>query len=142
LGVGAIVVREGKMLLVRRGRPPHRGTWAPPGGHVEHGETIAAAIERELLEETGLVGRCGVLVGWVERFGADHHVVVLDFLVEIVGGELRAGDDAAEAAWVLLTELDDRDDLVPGLLAFLREHEIVPAVSDPATPAGASPRTL
>lgn len=135
------MVRDGEMLLVRRGRPPHVGTWAPPGGHVEHGETIANAVERELLEETGLVGRCGPLVGWVERIGGDHHLVVLDFAVEIVAGELRAGDDAAEVAWAPVAELDQRHDLVPGLLAFLREHGIVSVVSDPATPAGASRRT-
>ena len=126
VGVGAIVRRDEALLLVRRGHAPYAGSWSLPGGHVEHGETMTSAIERELLEETGLVGRCGRFVGWAERFSGDYHVVLLDFEVEIIGGELQAGDDASEAAWLPLATLVELDDLVPGLLAFLREHAIVP----------------
>lgn len=136
------MVHDGSLLVVRRGRPPHQGSWAPPGGHVEPGETLAHAIERELLEETGLVGRCGRFVGWAERIGPDHHIVLLDFAVEVISGQMAAGDDAAEVAWLDLETLDRRDDLVPGLLDFLVEHEVVVArVSDPSTPQDASRRT-
>ncbi len=84
--VGAIVRRDDALLLVLRGREPGRGRWSVPGGRVEAGETLARAVVRELKEETGLDGVCGPFVGWVERIGADHHFVILDFEVTDVGG--------------------------------------------------------
>ena len=126
--VGAIVVDDGRLLLVRRGRGAAVGAWSIPGGRVEPGETLAAAVERELAEETGLAGRCTRFVGWVERISDAYHFVILDFLVELVGPSSAAvaGDDASEVAWVALDELDAVDPLVPGLLEFLREHAVVP----------------
>jgi 8-oxo-dGTP diphosphatase len=124
--VGAIVVRDGDLLLVRRGRGAAVGAWSIPGGRVEAGETLATAVERELVEETGLEGRCGAFVGWVERISSDHHFVILDFLVEVSGGgAATAGDDAAEVRWVPLREVVELDDLVPGLVEFLREHGLL-----------------
>ena len=93
-------VDEEQILLIRRGRSPARGRWSVPGGRVEHDETLAEAVVRELYEETGLVGICEGLVGWVERIGEGHHYVILDFRTTILGDiEPVAGDDAAEAAW-------------------------------------------
>ena len=125
LCVGAVVVEDGRLLLVRRGREPGRGAWSIPGGRVDRGETLGRAVERELAEETGLRGRCLTLLGWAERLSPDHHFVILDFLVE-VGAAVPpvAGDDADEVAWVPLAEVERRP-LVEGLGAFLRAHGVL-----------------
>jgi 8-oxo-dGTP diphosphatase len=123
--VGAVALDRGCLLLVRRGRGPGEGRWSVPGGRVEAGERLGAAVRRELREETGLDGRCRRLLGWAERIGPDHHFVILDFLVDVVGtGPPVAGDDAEAAEWVPLDELEQRP-LVEGLAAFLRDHGVV-----------------
>ena len=124
--VGAVVIDQGRLLLIRRGRGPARGLWSVPGGRVEWGESLAAAVEREVAEETGLTVSCGDLVGWVELIGDDHHYVVVDFRARLVGepGPLRAGDDADDAAWVPLDDLASVP-LVDGLLGFLSDHGVV-----------------
>lgn len=127
--VGAVVVLDDHLLLVRRGHGPAAGDWSVPGGRVEPGETLAEAVVRELAEETGLEGVCGELVGWVERIDADHHYVILDFRVTVLDGrEPVAGDDAAEAAWVPLGEVAQQR-LVPGLAEFLYEHGVIDTVA-------------
>lgn len=92
---------------------------------MEPGEPMAAAVEREVMEETGLKVECGQFIGWVERISNDHHFVIMDFYAELVGSDAPiAGDDAASVDWVPLDRLKDYD-LVSGLWAFLAEHEIV-----------------
>ncbi len=120
------MVEDDRLLLVRRGRSPALGQWSVPGGRVEPGETLAAAVEREVAEETGLVVRCGPFIGWVERIGAGHHFVILDFWARPTdpSAEPIAGDDAAEVAWIRLADLGSVD-LVDGLLAFLTENGVV-----------------
>ena len=87
---------------------------------------MAAAVERELAEETGLTGRCGALVGWVERIGPKHHFVIADFVVTVDRSSAAvAASDASAVAWVTIDELPAVD-LVEGLLDFLREHRVVP----------------
>jgi 8-oxo-dGTP diphosphatase len=125
VSVGAIVVEDGRLLLVRRGRGAAVGRWSVPGGRVEWGETLAQAVVRELREETGLDGRCEHFVGWVERRGADHHYVILDFAVTVVGGELRVGDDADAVQWVAVDDVASWPEVVEGLVEFLAEHQIV-----------------
>jgi mutator protein MutT len=123
--VGAIAVDADQILLIRRGQQPSRGYWSLPGGRVEAGETLAEAVVRELLEETGLEGVCGSLIGWTERIGADFHFVILDFWVTIISSsEPTAGSDAAAAAWVPLEEVADLA-LAEGLAEFLHDHGVL-----------------
>jgi 8-oxo-dGTP diphosphatase len=122
LCVGAVVVADGRLLLVRRGRPPGLGQWSVPGGRVEAGERLTDAVVRETVEETGIEVACGALLGWVERIDEQHHFVILDFACEVAGGsDPVAGDDASEARWVPLGEVPGLP-LVAGLLAFLEPH--------------------
>lgn len=128
LCVGAVVVDQGRLLMIRRGHGPAAGEWAIPGGRVDPGETVAEAVLRELAEETAIEGFCGDLIGWVERIDDDHHFVILDFAVTCLDpGEPAAGDDAAEAAWVPLDEVVERR-LAEGLEQFLYEHQIIDRV--------------
>jgi 8-oxo-dGTP diphosphatase len=124
VAVGAVVVDDGALLLVRRGRGPAAGEWSVPGGRVERGETLAEAVVREVAEETGLEVVCGPLLGWVERISDDHHHVILDFEATLLGGTLVAGDDAAEAAWIPASEVTELR-LVDGLAEFLADHGII-----------------
>lgn len=123
--VGAVVVDDDHLLLVRRGRGPAAGTWSVPGGHIEAGETVPEAVLRELREETGLEGVCGALIGWAERIDEGHHAVILDFAVTVLeAAEPVAGDDAAEARWVPLWDVAEMN-LAPGLAEFLHDHDIL-----------------
>jgi mutator protein MutT len=127
--VGAIVVEDDRLLMVRRGQLPAAGEWSVPGGRVELGETLAEAVVREVAEETGLEVVCGELVGWVERMGPGFHFVILDFHATVLDdGQPVAGTDAAEVAWVPLTELAERP-VVAGLIEFLHEHAIIETIA-------------
>ncbi|WP_303901004.1 NUDIX hydrolase [Thiohalomonas denitrificans] len=111
LGVGAVVRRADAVLLVKRGRAPNQGEWAIPGGRVEWGETLVAAAERELMEETGVTIRATDPVYTFEHIEPteggtpDVHYVVIDLYGEYVAGEPCAASDAEDAAWVKLSEL-------------------------------------
>ena len=111
VGVGAVIIEDNRVLLARRAEPPLQGQWSLPGGVVELGETLRAATEREALEETGLVVEAGEVLEVLDRIipGKDgrtqYHYVLIDFLCDRRGGELRVGADAAEVAWATLEEL-------------------------------------
>lgn len=124
VAVGAVIRRGDHLLLVRRARAPQVGRWSVPGGRVEPGEGLHAALGREVLEETGIAVEIGPLVGVVERRGEGFHFVVADFEARChPDAEPIAGDDAAAVAWVAFDDLD-RWDLVDGLRTFLAEHGV------------------
>jgi len=111
VGVGAVIVDQGRVLLVKRGSPPLLGEWSLPGGVVELGETLRGAAEREACEETGLIVKVGEVLEVLDRIVPDkdgapqYHYVLIDFLCTVKGGKLRAGGDAADACWVRENEL-------------------------------------
>lgn len=111
VGVGAVIVDQGRVLLVKRGSPPLLGEWSLPGGVVELGETLRAAAEREAREETGLMVKAGDVLEVLDRIvpGKDgapqYHYVLIDFLCVVHGGKLHAGSDAGDACWAGENEL-------------------------------------
>ncbi|QXJ24565.1 NUDIX domain-containing protein [Actinomadura graeca] len=116
---GIIVDGSGRLLLVRRGRPPGEGLWSIPGGRVEPGEDDAAAVVRELGEETGLDVAVGALVGSVDRPGPGGVTYEIhDYAATVTGGTLRAGDDASDARWTTPAELRALP-VTPGLVEAL-----------------------
>lgn len=127
--VGAVTIVDGSLLLVERGQGPGQGMWSLPGGRVRLGETLAEAVIRELIEETGVEGLCGSLLGWVEWLDDDHHFVILDFIVDVLDpADLVAGDDAVNARWVPLNEVSEWN-LVEGLVEFLHEHGVLDVIA-------------
>jgi 8-oxo-dGTP diphosphatase len=111
VGVGGVVISNGRALLIRRGQAPLAGEWSIPGGMLELGETVFEGVRRELAEETGIEGRVIELIDVFERISLDeadkpkYHFVVLDYLCEQIRGEARAGSDAVEVAWATEAEL-------------------------------------
>ena len=105
IGVGAIIIEAGRVVLVKRAHPPIQGQWSIPGGVLEIGETVRQAALREAREETGLIVEPGELLGVYDRILRDpehrvqYHYVLIDFLCRRVGGELHAASDAAEVGW-------------------------------------------
>jgi ADP-ribose pyrophosphatase YjhB (NUDIX family) len=105
VGVGAIVWRGERVLLIRRGRPPRLGQWSLPGGAQQLGETLEAAIRREVREETGLELASVTFLTTVDLIDRDaeglvrYHYTLLDFTADAAGGDPIAGDDAADVAW-------------------------------------------
>lgn len=111
IGVGAVIVKDDRALLIRRGQPPLLGEWSLPGGVLECGETLSEATKREAREETGLAVEVDEMLGVYERVirsedgRVQYHYVLIDFLCHPVAGKLKAGTDAADAGWFSRNEL-------------------------------------
>jgi ADP-ribose pyrophosphatase YjhB (NUDIX family) len=126
VGVGAIVLHEGRVLLVRRGRAPALGLWSVPGGLVELGVTSVDAARREVEEETGLDVRIAGLVGVLDRVTRDadgrvrYHWVLVDYLAYPQSNDtITAGSDAAEVRWVTIDEVE-RLPITEGLAEMIK----------------------
>lgn len=126
--VGAVIKDSaGRLLLIKRGHEPGAGLWSLPGGRIEPGETHQQALAREVLEETNLRVECRRLLGTAELPGADGTVIdVSDYLAVVTGGELAAGDDAADARWAAAADLE-RLPLTSGLAGYLTAWGVYPA---------------
>jgi 8-oxo-dGTP diphosphatase len=112
VGVGAVVVRDGRALIVRRAHEPRKGEWSLPGGLLDLGESLAEAARREVKEETGLAVRLGPIIETFDRVHRDaagrirYHFVIVDFVCWPDDGEAIAGSDAEAVAWVTAGEID------------------------------------
>jgi mutator protein MutT len=115
VGVGAVVFKGNEVLVVRRGQEPAKDSWSLPGGLVELGETMAAAIQRELAEETGITVRLLGITAVLERIFPDpdgriaYHYVLVDFLCDYLDGELTPNSDIIAARFAPLSALADFD---------------------------------
>ncbi len=110
LCVGAVVILGNSVLLIRRGKPPQKGEWTLPGGMVELGESLRAAVRREVQEETGLRVEPASLAAIFERIirrngRVQYHYFVLDYVCRLKGGKLRPASDVTDARWVSQAEL-------------------------------------
>jgi ADP-ribose pyrophosphatase YjhB (NUDIX family) len=125
--VGLYVVKDGKVLLVRRGNEPGRGKWSLPGGRIRFGERSEEAALREMREETGLEVRLRRVVDVVDVFWRSErgelleHFVIVDFEAEVIGGELRPADDALDARWFSPEELKGLE-MTESTRRFLEKH--------------------
>jgi 8-oxo-dGTP diphosphatase len=111
VGVGAVVVRGNRALIIKRGHEPRKGEWSLPGGIVELGESLVEAVRREVLEETGLEVEAGPIVETFDRVHRDadgrvrYHFVIVDYLCTAPDGDAVAGSDAEAVAWVTADEI-------------------------------------
>ena len=119
VAVGAVVLKNGRILLIKRGKEPGKGLWSIPGGAVQAGERLEEAVLRELYEETGLTGKVGELSHIEEAIIREdskvkYHYVILYYTVANISGYLRASGDVTEVRWFSLTEAESLKNITPG----------------------------
>ena len=113
IGIGALIFRRGKILLIERGNEPLKGYWSLPGGALETGERLKEGLRREVMEETSLIVEPGEVFEIFERImpdkkgRAEYHYVLLDYICKVKGGKLVAASDSSAAAWVPRNKLKD-----------------------------------
>jgi mutator protein MutT len=128
VGVGAVIAKDGKILLEKRRNDPGKGKWSVPGGIVELGEHVEEAVVREVKEETGLEVEKPEHIDIVDNISFDeqgkikYHFVIIDYLVKLVGGKLKAASDAEELEWVTLDDVEDYD-LTKTFREFFRRNK-------------------
>jgi 8-oxo-dGTP diphosphatase len=128
VGVGAVILEADRVLLILRGQEPMKGEWSIPGGALELGETLDTAVQREVLEETGLEVETVAIVEVLDKIvAADgrvrYHYVLIDFLCKVRGGTLKPGTDADDVRWVRREELNSHGiyRLVPATIAVIEK---------------------
>lgn len=127
VGVGAVVIRRGEILIEKRKSEPGKGKWSVPGGLVELSESVEETVVREVKEETRLDVDKPQLIDVVDNVIADgngkieYHFVILDYFVRLNGGKLKAADDAEELRWVSLDEVE-KYDLTKTFRAFVQRN--------------------
>ncbi|MEM3700682.1 MAG: NUDIX hydrolase [Candidatus Bathyarchaeia archaeon] len=128
VGVGAVIIKDGKILLEKRKSEPGRGKWSIPGGLVELGESVSQTVVREVAEETGLEVCEPELIDVVDNVVRDengeikYHFVIIDYFVKLKGGKLNASSDAEELRWVPLCEVE-KYDLTKTFRAFIQRNK-------------------
>ena len=128
VGIGAVIINDGKIALIKRGNEPSKGKWTIPGGLVELGENLEHAVIRETKEETGLDVNNPSLVDVVSNVDLDeegkvkYHYVILEYFVYVKNGTAQAASDAAELRWVLLEEVEIYD-LTKSFRLFFRNNK-------------------
>jgi len=141
VSVGAVVIDRQRVLLVKRGQEPLKGRWSLPGGVVEAGEELHAAVIREVREETGLTVQVGDIVEVLDRITRDadgrieFHYVIIDYLCEVAGGSLACASDADDAQWVDRAALADYDLTTNVVEVIARAFALSASASRESTPA-------
>jgi ADP-ribose pyrophosphatase YjhB (NUDIX family) len=127
VGVGAVIIKEGKIALIKRGNEPSRGKWTIPGGLVELGESPDKAVVRETKEETGLDVDNPSLMDVVSNVDLDekgkvkYHYVIIDYLVHVKAGKAQAASDAVELRWLAFNDVEGYD-LTSSFRLFFRQN--------------------
>jgi 8-oxo-dGTP diphosphatase len=140
VSVGAVVIDGDRVMLVKRGREPLKGQWSLPGGVVEAGEDLHAAVAREVREETGLEVDVGPVVAVLDRISRDadgrveYHYVIIDYACRAVGGSLACASDADDARWVARSDVDDYGVTTAVAAAIGQAFETTTSVSRGSTP--------
>ena len=127
VGIGAVIINQGKIVLIKRGNEPSKGKWTIPGGLVELGESLEAAVIRETKEEVCLDVENPCLIGVVDNVDLDeqgkvkYHYVIIDYLVHVKAGAIKAASDAAELRWVPFNEVEEYN-LTASFRVFFRQN--------------------
>ena len=127
VGIGAVIIQDGKIALIKRGNEPSKGKWTIPGGLVELGENLETAVIRETEEETLLDVENPQLIDVVDNVDLDehgkvkYHYVIIDYLVHVKAGNIQAASDAEELRWVPFDEVENYN-LTASFRVFFREN--------------------